>query len=90
LSTIVLYQLAKNPEKQPILRDEILKVLPTKDTLITNENIKNLPYLRAFIKESIRMVSPILGNFRATGQDIVLQGYRIPKDVSIFKRNYFR
>jgi cytochrome P450 family 12 len=87
VSTIVLYHLAKNPEKQQVLREEILKILPSRETPLTSENVKNLPYLRAVIKESIRMTTPILGNFRATGQDIVLQGYRIPKGVSLNLRN---
>lgn len=34
------------------------------------------------------MFPPAAGNFRATGRDIVLQGYRVPSDVSDF-RNIF-
>ncbi|XP_055381402.1 uncharacterized protein LOC129611988 [Condylostylus longicornis] len=75
--------LAKNPQKQEKLRKEILKILPNKDTPITNSNLCNLPYLRACIKESLRIHPVTVGNFRTTGQDLVLSGYRIPKDTDI-------
>lgn len=50
----ILLCLAKNPEKQLKLREEILQVMPTKDTLLNESNTKHLPYLRAVIKEALR------------------------------------
>ncbi|CAO1429463.1 unnamed protein product [Diamesa hyperborea] len=78
-----LYCLAKNPEKQDKLRQEILTLLPEKDSVLCPEKLKNLPYLRAVMKEGLRMYSPAPSNLRKTGQNIVLQGYQIPKDVNI-------
>lgn len=82
----VLYSLAKNPDKQAKLRDELRTILPNKDSPLTPDNMRNLPYLRACIKEGMRLVSPISGNIRAAGKDLVMQGYRIPKGVSRYIR----
>lgn len=41
-----------------------------------------MPYMRAVLKEALR-ISPVLaGNARQTGRDIVLNGYRVPEGVS--------
>lgn len=77
----ILFCLAKYPEKQTKLREELRSILPKKDSPLTPDSMHNLPYLRACIKEGIRLFPPVGGNFRATGKDIVLQGYRIPKGV---------
>uniref|UniRef100_A0A8W7PEZ2 Cytochrome P450 n=1 Tax=Anopheles coluzzii TaxID=1518534 RepID=A0A8W7PEZ2_ANOCL len=82
-STGVLYCLAKNPEKQAKLREELRTILPKKDSPLTAENMHNLPYLRACIKEGLRMYQPVAGNMRAAGRDLVLQGYQIPKGTDI-------
>lgn len=42
-----------------------------------------MPYLRACLKESLRITPITPGNFRASGQDIVLSGYQIPKGTGI-------
>ncbi|XP_055598863.1 cytochrome P450 CYP12A2-like [Uranotaenia lowii] len=79
----ILHALATNPEKQNKLCEEIRAILPDKNSPLTPDNMRNLPYLRACIKEGIRLQSPTLGNVRTTGKDLVLQGYRIPKDTDI-------
>ncbi|XP_055847817.1 probable cytochrome P450 12d1 proximal, mitochondrial [Episyrphus balteatus] len=75
----LLLTLAKNPSKQAILREEVLSIMPNKDTPLTVESMKNMPYLRACIKESLRYYPIASGNFRTAGRDIVLGGYQIPK-----------
>lgn len=79
----ILYCIAKNPEKQEKLREEIMRVLPTKDSELTVENMKNLPYLRAVVKEGLRLFPPTVGTMRATSQDMVFQGYQIPRDSNV-------
>ena len=74
-----LYMLAKNPEKQEILRKEILNILPEKSSKLTPQSLNSVPYLRAVIKEALRLHPPINGNARESGVDLVLQGYQIPK-----------
>nr|XP_017014475.2 probable cytochrome P450 12b2, mitochondrial [Drosophila takahashii] len=79
----VLYHLARNPSKQEKLRRELLCVLPnTKDSL-TDGSTKNMPYLRACIKESLRITSITPGNFRITTKDLVLSGYRVPRGTGV-------
>lgn len=79
-----LYFLARNPDKQQILREEIFKNLPEKESPITREILNNSPYLKAVIKETTRIAPIGVGNVRATIKDSVLGGYQVPKDVSIF------
>lgn len=79
----ILFCLAKHPDKQARLREELRAILPNKDSPLTAENMRNLPYLRACIKEGLRMYSPVSGNIRAAGKDMVLQGYRIPKGTDV-------
>lgn len=73
--------LAVNPEKQAILRQEILTAVTENGRVMpfTIENMKNLPYLRACIKEALRIYPIVAGNFRTTGMDITLSGYQVPK-----------
>nr|XP_023028389.1 probable cytochrome P450 12a5, mitochondrial [Leptinotarsa decemlineata] len=79
----ILYFLAKNPEKQAKLREEILKVLPEKDSDITAERLEKLSYLRAVIKESTRIAPAAFVSFRTTVKDLVLGGYQIPKGTNV-------
>lgn len=60
-----------------------MTILPNKDSLLTADNMKHLPYLRACIKESLRILPTIAGNVRGAGQNIVLQGYQIPKGTAV-------
>lgn len=75
----VLYQLAKNPEKQEILRREIIEKLPNKDSPLTAELMTNMPYLMAVIKESLRLRPVAMGTARRCDKDLVLSGYLVPK-----------
>lgn len=78
-----LYHLAKNPDKQEILRKEVLKVLPEQNTKLTNESLNSLPYMRACLKEALRMNPVLSGNARTTGRDVVLNGYQVPKGIEV-------
>ncbi|TMW43219.1 hypothetical protein DOY81_011699, partial [Sarcophaga bullata] len=83
----LLLCLAKNPTKQAKLREEVLKLLPKKDSEFQEESLKHIPYLRACIKESLRMYPIIMGVAREVANDVVLSGYRVPKgtDVSLMQ-----
>ncbi|KAH8264316.1 hypothetical protein KR038_006388 [Drosophila bunnanda] len=76
--TGLLLCLAKNPEKQEKLREEVMKVLPQKDSEFTEASMKNVPYLRACIKESQRIYPLVIGNARGLTRDSVISGYRVP------------
>jgi cytochrome P450 len=51
---IALYYLAKNPDKQQKLFEEIQRYVPEKDQPVTLGNLSELKYLKACIKESMR------------------------------------
>lgn len=85
----ILYNLAKNPNKQEKLRQEILQILPEKNSKLSATSFNNVPYLRAVIKESLRLKPVVNGNIRAVPEDLVLQGYQIPKGVDILLTNSF-
>ncbi|KAH8310566.1 hypothetical protein KR044_001967, partial [Drosophila immigrans] len=75
--------IAKNPAKQTKLREEVLRILPEKDSDFTEAFFNNMPYLRACIKESLRFFPLIPGNTRVIKSDIMLNGYRIPKETAV-------
>ncbi|XP_016982241.1 probable cytochrome P450 12c1, mitochondrial [Drosophila rhopaloa] len=85
----LILNLAKNPEKQNKLREEILTKLPSTDKDFTLEDMKSLPYLRACIKESMRLYPVAFANLRSAGTDVVLNGYRIPKGTDLIMNNTF-
>ncbi|KAH8296842.1 hypothetical protein KR054_011955 [Drosophila jambulina] len=85
----LLLNLAKNPQKQQKLREELLTKLPSPDREFTLDDMKSLPYLRACIKESMRVYPVTFGNMRSAGADVVLSGFRIPKDTPLLMTNIF-
>ena len=73
----VLYMMAKNPEKQEILRNEVLSVLGN-ELPATPTTLAQMPYLKAWVRETLRLF-PVLSQLsRILTQDIVLSGYNIP------------
>ena len=80
--SFVLYHLAKNAPKQEKLWREIQSCLPNEDDRITWETLTNMSYLKAVIKESMRLNPISIGVGRILPEDSVIAGYLIPKDVS--------
>ncbi|KAM8708853.1 hypothetical protein ACLKA7_015770 [Drosophila subpalustris] len=78
LSALLLC-LSKNQDKQVKLREELLRVMPTKETLLDEDRMKDMPYLRAVIKETLRYYPNGIGPFRQCQTDVTLSGYNIPK-----------
>lgn len=78
-----MYCLAKNPDKQQKLRDELISVMKNKNTPLTGDIMKNMPYLRAVIKEGLRLFPPAMVNMRRTSENLVIKGFQVPKNVDI-------
>ncbi|XP_014484538.1 PREDICTED: probable cytochrome P450 12b2, mitochondrial [Dinoponera quadriceps] len=79
----LLYNIANNPEKQEILRKEVMSFLPDKSSPITPEILEQTKYTKACIKESLRTFPIAVGSLRTTQTDLVLGGYQIPKGIGV-------
>lgn len=57
-----IYQLAKNPQKQEKLFQELQRLFPTTHEAEINQNVlEQIPYLRACVKETLRYVLRLTG-----------------------------
>ncbi|KPM11882.1 hypothetical protein NH340_JMT08265 [Sarcoptes scabiei] len=84
----VLYHLARNQKIQEELRVELLNTLNEdsgKSFLATN--FSRTPLLKACIKESLRLKPISIGIGRLTTDEIIINGYKIPKNVMIITQN---
>ncbi|XP_076231363.1 putative cytochrome P450 49a1 [Calliopsis andreniformis] len=84
----VLYQLALHPDKQDLVFDEICNVLPNKDMALQGMHLDQLKYLKACIKETLRMYPVVIGNGRCMTKDTVISGYHVPKGVQVVFQHY--
>lgn len=77
-----MYTLATHPEEQEILRTEIQSLPMDENGHLKPDFFKKAPYLRACLKESMRVLPAAEGVSRSVGQDLVIKGYHVPKEVS--------
>ncbi|XP_050557099.1 cytochrome P450 302a1, mitochondrial [Spodoptera frugiperda] len=87
-TSFALYHIGRNPEVQQKMFEEISTLLPTKDTNITADILSKATYVRACIKESLRLNPVSVGIGRLTQKDFVLRGYLIPKGTVIVTQNF--
>ena len=73
-----LYHLATNPVKQEILYKELLSIIGRNEH-VTESKLNQLRYLKASMRESMRLFSAVMGMGRRTQVDMTLSGYFIPK-----------
>jgi len=80
--TWMLYNLAKQPELQTILADEVAHA--TGGGPINSDNLQSMIHLDAFIKESMRVLPSVPLLTRRAANATELAGYRLRKDAVIF------
>ena len=73
----VIYMMARNPDKQAILRQEVLSVLGEQNHA-SPDTIAQMPYLRAWVRETLRLYPPVTILIRISNKDLILSGYHIP------------
>lgn len=84
-----MYFLAANKDVQHKLREEVTKALPGSSDFVTKESLEQLQYLRAVVKETMRIAPVTSANLRVMTKDVTLGGYNIPEGVSkqvLFKK----
>ncbi|KAL4903346.1 hypothetical protein BDW74DRAFT_186034 [Aspergillus multicolor] len=83
--THLLYYLVRNPDSLSQLRVEVTSILQESEIIAPYAKVKNLPYLKACINESLRLSPPLpRGLERATPPDgIVIAGTRIAGNVGV-------
>ena len=77
-----LYCLAQHPEHQDKVRQEVRGVLMGRDRL-EYDDLKDLKYTTWCIKEAMRLYPPVFFFFRSTTEEVELNNFLIPKDVTI-------
>ncbi|XP_039759107.1 probable cytochrome P450 49a1 [Pararge aegeria] len=82
-----MYLLAQNIRAQIKLQKELDQNLP-KSRALDSKVLDQLPYLRACIKEALRMKPVILGNGRSIQSDAIISGYQVPKGSHIVFPHY--
>ncbi|KAH8304376.1 hypothetical protein KR059_007588 [Drosophila kikkawai] len=78
-----IYQLAKNPDKQQRLFEELQRVFPRREAEINQNVLEQMPYLRACVKETLRMRPVVIANGRSLQSDAVINGYHVPKGTHV-------
>uniref|UniRef100_A0A3Q2QM96 Cytochrome P450, family 27, subfamily A, polypeptide 1.1 n=1 Tax=Fundulus heteroclitus TaxID=8078 RepID=A0A3Q2QM96_FUNHE len=77
--TWALYQLSKNPEVQDRLYEEVSTLVPA-DRIPSAAEVTRMPFLRAVIKETLRMYPVVSINSRIINEKpISVGGYHFPK-----------
>ncbi|XP_064096166.1 probable cytochrome P450 49a1 [Macrobrachium nipponense] len=84
-----LYLLARNPQAQATLQEEIDRVLGDHKGPLLPKHLAQMSYLKAVVKESLRVFPLTLGLGRELTKDTVLSGYLIPKGYMVFTLNMF-
>ncbi|XP_026127282.1 cytochrome P450 27C1-like [Carassius auratus] len=77
-----LYLLSKDPEAQEALYRDVTRVLKG-DKIPTAQEVNSMPYLKAVVKETLRMYPVVPMNSRLISEnDIVIGGHFFPKETS--------
>ncbi|XP_047225844.1 sterol 26-hydroxylase, mitochondrial-like isoform X1 [Girardinichthys multiradiatus] len=80
--TWALYQLSKNPEIQDRLYEEVSTLVPA-DRIPTAAEVTGMLFLRAVVKETLRMYPVVPTNARIiTEKPISVSGFQFPKNTS--------
>ncbi|CAL8240643.1 unnamed protein product [Merluccius merluccius] len=75
-----LYLLSRNPEVQQTLYKEV-SGYASADPVLSAEDVYSMPYLKAVIRETLRIYPVVVFNSRTnTEKDVVIGGYHFPKN----------
>ncbi|KAK3726931.1 hypothetical protein QZH41_004224 [Actinostola sp. cb2023] len=83
-----LYMMAKNQDKQEKLFQEVTMVLEP-DELPSAKTLAKMPYLKACLKETLRLFPVLSATSRLIQTDMEILGYHIPKGTQVQFLNYY-
>lgn len=83
-----LYNIAKYPEVQQKIFDEIQNQIGSGDEALTLKDLNNLHYLELVIKESLRLYPSVPFFARRLSEEITVNGYTFPKNCSVYISPY--
>ena len=84
--SFAITQMGRNKEIQKKAREEVLSILGDKpeDVLPTKEDLKEMKYLDAVIKETLRLNSPLINTLtRVASRDVEIEGLKITKGTCV-------
>ncbi|KAG8449139.1 hypothetical protein GDO86_015987 [Hymenochirus boettgeri] len=85
--SFVVMELARNPEILEKVQTEIDDVIGSKRD-IEYEDLSKLHYLSQVLKESLRLYPPAPGTSRALKEEIVIEGVKIPPNITLVFNSY--
>ncbi|KKY18718.1 putative benzoate 4-monooxygenase cytochrome p450 [Diplodia seriata] len=81
----IMFFLLKNPATFSKLREELDNALPADTIIPSYASVKQLPYLRACLDESLRLIPPVsMGLSRITPSEVGVPAYTAHRDPSLF------
>lgn len=81
-------EMGKNPEIAKKAREEVDRVLGKRNEVTFND-INELKYCLAIFKEALRLFPPIVNVIRENQENMIINGYVIPKKTFIVVRYIF-
>lgn len=83
IMTWAAYMLAKNPDMQARLRNEVRGTISSLDAAVSSTEIDGMPYLNAFCNETLRYWSPIPITARAAVEDTTILGHPVRRGTHV-------
>lgn len=83
----IMYHLSKCRTKQQRLFEEVIQVLPQKDSVLNLESLQDTPYLHACVTESLRLKHPIPYSLMRLNSNMVINKYFIPSGTYVMTAN---
>ncbi|XP_071105203.1 1,25-dihydroxyvitamin D(3) 24-hydroxylase, mitochondrial-like [Haliotis cracherodii] len=80
---MLLYELSRHPHAQEAILEEITRVVPPGEQP-TADHLKEMHYIKAAIKETLRLYPTGSVVIRVLQQDAVLLGYHVPKETVVW------
>merc|ERR1719348_583017 len=79
-----LYLLATHPDIQQKCQKELDTIFGDTDRPVTVDDLSKMKYLESCIRESLRLYQSVPWILRKTGEELILDGYKIPAGTNVW------